>query len=584
MSSIKRQAKTNSDATAASASASRTGAFAMLVRVLRAKGSGAPARPLAGLLPALVVGIFLAVAPAAQASFGLDHFSAAFTDAEGQPVTLAGSHPFQMETSLHFKTKAGNKLEAAAKDIIVSQPAGFIGNPTAVQRCSSADFLTPFHLSTGDIVSSCPDAAAVGTVEVQLAASEELGSLYGAVYDLAPPPGVAAKLGFWIENFPITVELGVNEDPPYNVVGGPTNITQTVEVVGSVLTLWGNPGDSRHDSLRGRCINPTSGESIASNCKAGISVPFLTVPRSCGAPLVTSYEADSWSAPGVFDKGSVSGKAMRGCGSLGFAPSIAASPTSRAAESSSGLDFAIATEDQGLLNPEGLANADIEKTVVTLPEGMTANPSSANGLETCTEAQLAAESPWTAPGEGPTYTPPGAGCPDASKLGTIEVETPILDEIIKGSLYLAKPYENPSHTLLGLYMVIKSAQRGVIFKIPLKVEPDSETGRLVTTAEDLPQWPFSHFRLHFREGARSPLVTPPTCGTHTVKALLYPSSGAEPVESSSSFEIISGPNGSACPSGGQPFNPGFEAGSKTTPPGPSRPSTCGSAVRTANRN
>ena len=136
-----------------------------------------------------------------------------------------------------------------------------------------------------------------------------------------------------------------------------------------------------------------------------------------------------------------------------------------------------------------------------------------------------------------------------------------MEETLKGSLYLAKPYANPEHTLIALYMAIASARYGVIFKVPLKVEPDPRTGQLITTAEGLPQWPFSHFRLHFREGARSPLVTPPSCGTHTVQAMLYPSSGGAPVESTSSFEIIAGPNGAPCPSGGQPFNPGFEAGS-----------------------
>ena len=137
-----------------------------------------------------------------------------------------------------------------------------------------------------------------------------------------------------------------------------------------------------------------------------------------------------------------------GCARVGFNPSIAAKPTTRAAESSTGLDFSLDVNDEGLTNPsyEESADADIEKAVVTLPEGMTANPSSAEGLEVCTEAQLAAESPFSAPGEGPTFTPPGAGCPDASKLGTIEVETPLLEETLKGSLYLAKPYENPFST------------------------------------------------------------------------------------------------------------------------------------------
>ncbi len=92
--------------------------------------------------------------------------------------------------------------------------------------------------------------------------------------------------------------------------------------------------------------------------------------------------------------------------------------------------------------------------------------------------------------------------------------------------------------------------------------PDPVTGRLTTVAEDMPQLPFSHFRLHFREGARSPLATPPACGTYAAEATLYPYSGGPPLRTSSAFQIISGPDAGPCPSGGlPPFKPGLIAGS-----------------------
>ncbi len=490
----------------------------------------------------------LAAAPAAQAAFGLSAFSVTYTDAEGQPVTQAGSHPFAMSTSLHFNTAPGNKLEAAAKDIIVTQPAGFIGNPTAVPRCSSADFLTPYHLSTGDIVSSCPDAAAVGTIEVQLAASEEAGSLYGAVYDLTPPPGVAAKLGFWIENFPITIELGVSETPPYNILGGPTNITQTVEVTGAVLTLWGNPGDSRHNSLRGRCLNPTSGESLG-GCAAGVASPFLTMPRSCGTPLTTLYAADPWSAPGAFVTGSFTAAAMGGCEKLGFGPELTARPTTSSAESASGLDLEIEVPGiEGLSSPEGTAPADIEATEVRLPAGVTVNPSAAEGLGVCTQAQF----------EAASLANPG--CPQASKLGSLEVETPVLERhTLRGAFYLAEPHQNPFGSLLAAYLTIKDEELGVFVKLPAKITTDPATGQIVTTVQDMPPFPLSHVAVHLRSGPRAPLITPPSCGTYTTEATLTPSSGAAPLPSPSSFQIASGPGGGPCPAA-LPFAPGFSAG------------------------
>ena len=38
---------------------------------------------------------------------------------------------------------------------------------------------------------------------------------------------------------------------------------------------------------------------------------------------------------------------------------------------------------------------------------------------------------------------PGEGCPPESKIGSIEIETPLLNEKIPGAIYIAKPYDNP---------------------------------------------------------------------------------------------------------------------------------------------
>jgi hypothetical protein len=93
------------------------------------------------------------------------------------------------------------------------------------------------------------------------------------------------------------------------------------------------------------------------------------------------------------------------------------------------------------------------------------------------------------------------------------------------------------------------------------VEPNPVTGQLTTVAEELPQLPFSHFRLHFRQGARSPLVTPPACGEYSAKALLTPWSGEAPAAATSAFTITSGADNTACPSAGTPpFHPGLDAG------------------------
>ncbi|HYP56285.1 MAG TPA: hypothetical protein VEQ41_08325, partial [Solirubrobacterales bacterium] len=220
-------------------------------------------------------------------------------------------------------------------------------------------------------------------------------------------------------------------------------------------------------------------------------------------------------------------------------------------------------QDEGISDPDGIAASDIAAAVLELPEGMTLNPSAAEGLATCSRAQLAAES---------AFSGAGQGCPQASKLGSLEVETPILeDQLLRGSFYigaqddpatLTPGQENPFDTLLALYMVIKDPGLGLAFKIAGRVEPDPSTGQLLTIFEDLPPYPVSRFRARLREGGRSPLITPPTCGTHTAVADLFPSGDpADPLRRTATFQITSGPEGGPCPAGGaRPFSPDFVAG------------------------
>jgi hypothetical protein len=374
---------------------------------------------------------------------------------------------------------------------------------------------------------------------------------------------------------PVTVDIGLSPEPPYDLVVHTHNIAQVLEFFGAEVTIWGVPADPRHDEERGVCGSPKGGEGQSCPTTAA-EVPLLVLPRACNGPLTTRWEADSWLSPGshlangapdLSDPSWATGEALThddaepptpqgfiGCGKLPFAPQITAQPTSKAASSPSGLDFSLDVRDEGLTshNEGAKANSDIEKVEVTLPEGMSANPSLAEGLNVCTEAELEAET---------AFSEPGAGCPNGSKIGTVEVDSPLVDEAIKGSLYIAKPYENPFNSLLAMYIVIKNANLGIVVKQPLRIEPDPVTGRLTTVAEELPQLPFSHFRLHFREGARSPLTTPQSCGTYNATATLYPWSGGAPVTTTSAFQIISGPDNGPCPTGGlPPFKPGLIAG------------------------
>ena len=63
--------------------------------------------------------------------------------------------------------------------------------------------------------------------------------------------------------------------------------------------------------------------------------------------------------------------------------------------------------------------------------------------------------------EAETYSSlPGEGCPEESKIGAVDVETPVLAEKLSGAIYIAKPFENPFDSLLALYIVVKDPRGG----------------------------------------------------------------------------------------------------------------------------
>jgi hypothetical protein len=508
------------------------------------------------------------LAPAANADFGLSNIEVNFLDKEGNPDLRAGSHPFAMRTSFEVNTQTGPKggpiVQGALRNLDVILPTGFVGNPTAVPRCETIDFLT----SVGNRP-NCADSAAVGLLTAAVGEGRpEVGEETVPIYNLRPSPGVAAKQGFWVGGVAVTLDVVVSPDFPYNVIAQLHNTSQITEVLASDVTLWGTPADPAHDPDRGRCAY----DNVAGSCPASLpQKPFLTLPRDCSAPMITTFRALSWWSGEPLDPGppasfeeDVETHAPTGCSSLLFSADLQALPTTDQAESPSGLNVDLDVTDEGIGDPEGQAHSDIRKVTVTLPEGVTANPSLAEGLTACSPDEINDETLSSEPGEG---------CPPASKVGTLEAEVPVLEgKILRGALFIATQddpttpqpgAENPFDSLLALYMVIRDRELGVIAKQAGKIEPDLRTGQLRTTFSDLPPVPLSQVRLRLREGGRSPLITPPRCGPFSSAIQLTPSGEpSEVLPLTSTFQINSGVGGGPCPPAGtQPFEPGLEAGS-----------------------
>jgi hypothetical protein len=487
--------------------------------------------------------------------FAVSEFDVTYENRDGSPQLQAGAHPFSVTAKIDFAAptpaeKAGEVPLGSPKDLTISLPAGLTVDPSTVPYCSTADF---FLIDAEHQFSNCPPASSIGALTIR-SSGQAGGGDPAPAFNLAPPPGVVAKIGFVFFHLPIAMQIKVNPEPPHNLQIEAEGLFNFEPIGATDITLWGVPADPGHDPERVAC----AGEA---HCTAGIDTkPYLTLPRSCSGPLVASFEVNTWSEPesvlfGSSESHDETGnpQGLGGCDHLGFAPAISAKPTTLAANSPTGLDFSLDLSDEGITSPEGLAGADLSKAVFTLPEGFTINPSVGAGLNVCARGDLLRET---------AFSDPGKGCPDASKIGSVDARSPVFGEELKGALYQATPYENSLGSLIALYLVLKNPNLGIAFKVPLEVKLDPRSGQITATAKDLPQIPLERFRLHFREGTRSPLASPPACGTYEAKADLYPSSANPPTTTTSTFRIISGPDGTACPTGGlPPFKPGLVAGS-----------------------
>jgi hypothetical protein len=188
---------------------------------------------------------------------------------------------------------------------------------------------------------------------------------------------------------------------------------------------------------------------------------------------------------------------------------------------------------------------------MTLPEGVTVSRVGANGFAGCSPAQI---------GLGTTAD---AACPDASKIGSATIATPLLSLPLTGSVYLATPDDNPFGSELAIYLVAEGP--GLIVKLPWEVQEDPETGQLTAVSDEFPQLPLSNLQLELSGGPHAWMTLPDACGIFTTYALVESWSG-HVVVSESSFEVSEGAGGGPCPTPPPPPAPGG-----TPSPGPSSP-------------
>jgi uncharacterized repeat protein (TIGR01451 family) len=543
-----------------------------------------PANPTASTVDATTISSTLP-------GFGVDAFDGQVTaDAAGTALTQAGGHPYDVTTSIDFQT-ATNPHPAKGmawprepvRDVLVDLPPGFVGNPTVAAQCTLTQLVG--GADTNDVKADCPSDSQVGVTFVHTFVRAlpvpipffGFGAGFGPlpVYNMVPPPDAPARFGFNVVGTIVTLDASLRSDGDYGLTVEARDIPEGIPAAGTTLTFWGVPSDRSHDAERACPGELAPWQVSAPSCPSGAPrEAFLRLPTSCTAPgvgLTTTARVDSWVHPGDFrtasfdshlppayplpssDWGARTG--TTGCDRVPFDPTLRARPVSASAGKPSAFTFDISlpqSDDPGTPFNPTIATADLKKAVVTLPLGVRVNPASAAGLGACTPAQIGLHSK-----ADPT-------CPDSSKLGSVTIETPLLERPVKGSVYLAGPHDNPFDTLLALYIVARGP--GVLIKLPGKVEADPLTGQVTSTFDDNPQLPFENLHLELDDGPYAALVNPRTCGPATTVADLTSWSG-KTVHLESTYTVSKDGKGTPCPA--PRFEPKFNAGTKSNAAGSS---------------
>jgi hypothetical protein len=400
---------------------------------------------------------------AQEPEFGIDQTSLTAYNEDGSIDTQAGSHPFETVSTITFneKVKPGNhgpETVGLVKDLHFSLPPGLIGNPTPVPQCSDETFGT-FLLGGAN---KCPADTVIGAVSLTLSNTRGFNTV-GALplFNLVPSPGEPARFGFLANGFvPVIFDTEVATGGGYRVHVNVNDISQYLDFESSTVTFWGVPNADINNPSRGweclaggtifepeGCQPPSASRSIE---------PFLSLPTVCNGPMSVNVSGDSWPVPGVLgskeDRKETQMAGVDGCNHLDFRPSISVAPDGHAGSTPTGLTVGMHVPQISGLNPDGLSPGTVRDTTVTLPDGVAVNPAGADGLLSCSLGQIGLGSEGT------------GSCPDASKVGTVEITTPLLPHALEGAVYLAAQEANPFGSLLALYLVAEDPVSGVVIK------------------------------------------------------------------------------------------------------------------------
>ena len=490
----------------------------------------------------LVATALPAVTKADPSEYGIESFSAV------QSSSQAGDHP-DLTVSFALKLEKGTqKLPATTHEAIVELPPGLADYPGAVEQCTTAQLMST-DVEDPSNATGCPQDSQVGVAEAQLFKNGNLLAVSEPLFSMTPlqDGSAVARFGFMGDLFPVILDVSLRSEGDYGAEVKALGISSLVPLLSAKTTVWGVPADESHDTRRDTPYeaghNGGVPETPDGKRRSGLPrAPFLASPTRCGVARPLTLTVASYAEPERRVSAETSLPPLSGCGKLDFEPRLSLAPTSHVAAEPTGLDAETTLRQDE--SPNGDATSTLRAARVILPPELTVADGAANGLAACSETQV---------GLG---TRESAHCPEAAKIGAVEIDTPVLTHPLHGAVYQRMPTPGD---LIGLWLVVD--EQGVHLKLRGKVHTDPGTGQITTVfdegtpqTEGIPQAPVSRFSLEFFGGARAPIAAPRHCGTYYAHYEFIPWSGGatDSGEAPVSF-------GEGCGTGG--FSPKLGGGS-----------------------
>jgi hypothetical protein len=454
----------------------------------------------------------------------------------------------------------GTKLEKPVDEVAtvrVDLPVGLSVNPGAIERCPLAVFETGAENCRTAFPGSEVGESQVTTSLAGVVTEPTAPLTRVPVFNVVPVFGEAARFGLELGGQEVFLRGDVAWSSDYHE-GFTIDVPKTLPIGGLVLrnrlVFEGTAGDGTFLTTPSTCLGEAFPWGPAGHVYSTWLLAQSWTEKEAEAGGSYDFPAD---AEPAFESPIPEGAEPEECGSIPYDPAISLDPGTSQTDSPAGASVDVDIPHYDLADSEQ-DTSTTRDSKVTLPLGMGLNPSAASGLQVCSDAEF---------GKG-TSNP--VACPEASRVGTVEIESPPLPEEngegppLKGPVYVGKQLSRDptSGNEYRIFVNAVSPRYGVDVRLIGNVSADPVTGQLTTTIADTPQVPVTSFEVRFDGGAQAVLTSPPTCGPNKGNAVMTPWSDNPPAHPADSFSMTGAPGGGKCAKtlAERPFGPSFGAG------------------------